>query len=139
MHQRFQAIGRIGKEVEVRRLEDGTAVAKASLACSESYKDKNGNKVEKTEWFNLSLWRGLAEVAEKYVKKGMLVYIEGKVTTREYVDKENVKRYVTEIVCSELKMLERKEGGSNSSPSEPQPASVMGDVGDEAASQDLPF
>ncbi len=139
MHQRFQAIGRIGKDIEMRRLEDGTAVAKASLACSEQWKDKSGEKQEKTEWFNLVLWRGLAEVAEKYVKKGMLVYIEGKVATREYTDKENIKRYSTEIVCSELKMLERNDNAQRQ-PNEPsaQPASGMNDIG-EPPTDDLPF
>lgn len=132
MLNKFTAIGRIGKDPEVRRLEDGTTVAKASLACSESWKDKNGEKQEKTEWLNIVLWRGLAEVAEKYVKKGMLVYIEGKLTNREYTDKDGVKKYFTEIVCSELKMLEFKKDGGGSdngySPKENGQAVATGDV-----------
>lgn len=140
MFQRFQAIGRIGKEIEVRRLESGITVAKASLAVSESYKDKDGNKQEKTHWFNLVLWRNLAEVAEKYVKKGHLVFIEGKVETREYEDKDGVKRYLTEIICSELKMLERRDSdnGHNSAPAT-QPEPVLQDAGNQIVDTDLPF
>lgn len=102
----------MGKDPEVRRTDNGTAVAKFSLATDESYKDKDGNKVEQTEWHNIVVWRSLAEIAEKYLKKGMLVYVEGKLTTREYTDKDNQKKYFTEVVASTFKMLERKEGGS---------------------------
>lgn len=141
MLNKFQAIGRIGKDPEVRRLDDGTTVAKVSLACSESWKDKSGEKQEKTEWFNLVLWRGLAEVAEKYVKKGMLVYIEGKVTNREYTDKDNNKKFFTEIVCSELKMLEfKKDGDSNGYfPPSQQAQPATADVGEPGADDQLPF
>lgn len=139
MYQKFICVGRIGKDPEVRRLESGIAVAKTSLAVSESYKDKDGNKQEKTQWLNLVMWRNLAEVAEKYVKKGQLVFIEGKVETREYEDKDGVKRYLTEIICSELKMLERKDS-DNGQPSQAhqEPVGAIGDVPD-SPSDDLPF
>src|SRR5579871_1706299 len=91
-------VGRTGKDPEVRYLENNVAVAKFSLATSESYKDKSGNKVESTEWHNIVLWRGLAEVAEKYVRKGSLLYIEGRIKSRSWEDKDGVKKYITEIV-----------------------------------------
>ncbi len=146
-------IGRLGKDPEVRRLDSGSTVAKFSLATSESYKDKDGNKVETTEWHNVVVWRAQAEIAEKYLKKGMLVYVEGKLTYREYTDKDNVKKYFTEIVASNFQMLERKEGGgggyfpgAGDEPSNApaaqhrnnEPASVMEDVG-EPPTDDLPF
>jgi single-strand DNA-binding protein len=145
-------IGRLGKDPEVRRLENGAAVAKFSLATDESYKDNAGNKVEQTEWHNIVVWRSQAEVAEKYLKKGMLIYVEGKLTTREYTDKDNQKKYFTEVVANTFKMLERREGGGGSgyfpgATDEPtsvtsarndQPAPVMEAVGD-APSDDLPF
>jgi len=154
MLNRVTLIGRLGKDPEVRRLETGAVVAKFTLATSESYKDKDGNKVDTTEWHNVVVWRSLAEIAEKFLKKGMLVYVEGKLTYREYTDKDNVKKYFTEIVASDFRMLERKEGGGGSFPgagdepafsnkggggtSVPEPAGVMGDVGDSPA-DDLPF
>jgi single-strand DNA-binding protein len=152
MLNRVTLIGRLGKDPEVRRLESGAAVAKFSLATSESYKDKDGNKVDTTEWHNIVVWRSQAEVAEKYLKKGMLVYVEGKLTYREYTDKDNVKKYFTEIVANNFQMLERKEGGGGGyfpgAGDEPanapavhrnnEPASVMEDVG-EPPTDDLPF
>lgn len=150
MLNRVTLIGRLGKDPEVRRLESGAAVAKFSLATSESYKDKDGNKVDTTEWHNIVVWRTQAEIAEKFLKKGMLVYVEGKLTYREYTDKDNVKKYYTEIVASNFQMLERKEGGGGgyfpseepggaaSQPRSNAPASVMEDVG-EPPTDDLPF
>ena len=82
--QRLIAVGRIGKDVEFRRLESGVAVAKCSLAVSERYKDANGQRQEHTEWFDIVFWRGLAEVAEKYLKKGDLISIEAKKRSRSY-------------------------------------------------------
>lgn len=104
-------IGRLGRDPEVRRLESGAAVAKFSIATDEYYKDKDGNRVQQTEWHNIVLWRGLAERAEKFLKKGMLIYVEGKLTHRDYLDKDNVKRYVTEVVANNFQMLERKDSG----------------------------
>lgn len=106
-------VGNLGKDPEVRYLEGGTAVANFPLATSESYKDKSGNRVDQTEWHNIVVWRGLAEVAEKYLKKGMQVYIEGKIKTRSWQDKEGNKRYTTEIVADNLTILSRKDDSSS--------------------------
>ena len=100
-------LGRLGKIPEVRTMDNGTKVASFSVAVSESYKDKQGNRVESTEWINIVLWRGLAEVAEKYLKKGDLVYIEGKLKTRSW-EKDGVTKYTTEVVGDNMVML----GGS---------------------------
>lgn len=106
-------VGNLGKDPEVRYLEGGTAVANFSMATTEAYKDKNGNKVESTEWHNIVMWRGLAEIAEKYLKKGMQVYIEGKLRSRSWEDKEKIKRYTTEIVADNMQILGRKENKTN--------------------------
>ncbi len=101
-------VGNVGKDPEVRYLEKGVAVAKFPLATSETYKGKDGEKVTTTEWHNVVLWRGLAETVEKYVKKGSQLYIEGKIRTRTYDDKDGNKRYVTEIVADLMQMLGKK-------------------------------
>lgn len=98
-------VGNLGKDPEVRHLEGGIAVARFTLATNDYYKDKSGNRVERTEWHNIALWRDLAEVAEKYLRKGQQVYIEGRIRTRQYQDKDNQTRYITEIVADELTML----------------------------------
>lgn len=98
-------VGRLGKDPEVRHLESGAAVANFPVATSETYKDRNtGERKEQTEWHNVVLWRGLAEVAEKYLHKGDQVYIEGKLRTRSW-EKEGVTRYTTEIVGDNMTML----------------------------------
>lgn len=113
-------IGNLGKDPEVRYLESGIPVANFSIATTESYKDKSGNRVDQTEWHNIVLWRGLAEVAEKYLKKGMQIYVEGKIKTRSWDDKEGVKRYTTEIVGDNMTILTRKgeSGGNNEASSQ---------------------
>jgi len=100
-------VGHLGKDPEVRHLDGGVAVASFPLATSESY-TKDGKKIEQTEWHNIVLWRSLAEVAGKYLHKGKLVYVEGKLRTRSYEDKEGNRRYVTEIVAENFTMLGRK-------------------------------
>lgn len=107
-------VGHLGKDPEVRHLESGAAVANFSMATTESYKDKNGNRQDQTEWHNIVLWRGLAEVAEKYLRKGNLVYIEGKLKTRSWQDKEGATRYTTEIVGDNMTMLGSKSDNSSS-------------------------
>lgn len=98
-------VGRLGKEPEVRNLDNGATVANFTIATSESYKDKTtGEKKEVTEWHNIVLWRGLAEIAQKYLHKGDLVYIEGKLRTRSW-EKEGVTRYTTEVVADNMTML----------------------------------
>jgi single-strand DNA-binding protein len=104
-------IGRLGKDPEVRNLDNGAVVANFSIATSESYKDRTtGEKKEITEWHNIVLWRGLAEIAQKFLRKGDMVYIEGKLRTRSW-EKEGVTRYTTEIVADNMNMLSPKSGG----------------------------
>ncbi|HUH20047.1 single-stranded DNA-binding protein [Albibacterium sp.] len=100
-------VGHLGKDPEVRHLDNNVTVASFPLATSETY-NKDGKRIEQTEWHNIVMWRGLAEIAEKFLHKGKLVYIEGKIRTRSYEDKENVKRYTTEIVADNFTMLGRK-------------------------------
>ena len=107
-------VGNLGKDPEVRHLEGGTAVANFTLATSEAYKDKNGQRVEQTEWHNIVVWRNLAEIAEKYLKKGSTIYLEGKLRTRAWEDKDKVKRYTTEIVADTFTMLSKKENNNGS-------------------------
>ena len=123
-------IGNLGKDPEVRHLEGGTAVANFTLATSEAYKDKSGQRVEQTEWHNIVVWRALAELAEKYLKKGSTIYLEGKIRTRSWEDKDKVKRYTTEIVADTFTMLGKKENNSGSTDELPS-ISKTGD--------DLPF
>ncbi len=106
-------VGNLGKDPEVRYLDENTPVANFSVATSDSYKDRNGNRVDTTEWHNVVLWRGLAKVAEQYLKKGSKIYVEGKLRTRSWDDKDGNKRYTTEIVGDQLVMLDgRSDGGS---------------------------
>lgn len=106
-------VGRLGKDPEVRHLESGVAVANFPIATSEIYKDRNtGERREQTEWHNIVLWRGLADISEKYLKKGDMVYIEGKLRTRSW-EKDGVTRYTTEIVGDNMTMLGSK-GSSDS-------------------------
>ena len=103
-------VGNLGKDPEVRYLEGGTAVANFPIATSETYKDRNsGERKTNTEWHNIVLWRGLAEIAEKYLKKGSQIYIEGKLRTRQWQDKDGNNRYSTEIIGDNLQMLGRKD------------------------------
>lgn len=104
-------IGNSGQDPEIRKLENGTSVAKVSLATKESWKDKDGEWQSTTEWHNLVLWRDLADRATN-IKKGSLVYAEGKVTYRKYTDKDGVERNATDIVVSSFRVLDKKEGNA---------------------------
>ena len=105
-------VGRLGKEPEVRNLENGATVANFTMATSETYKDKTtGEKKEITEWHNIVLWRGLAELAAKYLHKGSLVHIEGSLRTRSWEDKDKNRRFMTEIIASNLVMLDKRNTG----------------------------
>jgi single-strand DNA-binding protein len=109
-------IGNVGSDPEIRHLEGGTPVANFRLATSETYTNRNGERITQTEWHNIVVWRGLAEVVEKYVKKGSQLFVEGKIRTRAWDDKDGNKRYTTEIVVDTLQMLGKKaEGGGESS------------------------
>jgi single-strand DNA-binding protein len=101
-------VGNLGKDPEIRTLESGTKVASFSLATSEKYKDKTtGEQRVQTDWHNIVVWRNLAEIVEKYVKKGMQVYIEGKLRTRSWQDKDGHNRYTTEVVADNMVMMSR--------------------------------
>lgn len=116
-------IGNLGKDPEVRYLESGTALATFPIATNENYKDRNtGEKKTDTQWHNIVMWRALAEIAEKYLKKGDQVFIEGKLTTRSYDDKEGNKKYITEVVAREMTMLGKSSAskGNNEGPPPPQ-------------------
>jgi single-strand DNA-binding protein len=106
-------IGNVGKDPEVRYLEGGIGVANFPVATTESFRDKMGNKQEQTEWHQIVLWRKLAEVAEKYVKKGQQVYIEGKIRSRSWEDKDGNKRYTTEIFGDVLTILSKMNPDQN--------------------------
>ena len=126
-------VGNLGKDPEVRYLDNGVAVANFSLATTENYKNKLGERVSQTEWHNIVLWRGLAEVAEKYLKKGASVYIEGKIKTRKWEDKDGKTRYNTEILVDNMNMLGVKQ------PKEDSPSSASESVTADYKSDDLPF
>ena len=115
-------VGNLGKDVDLRYTPDGTAVANFSLATSEKWKDKQGQQQKKTEWHNIVIWRQLAEICGKYLQKGSQVYLEGKITTRSYDDRDGVKKYFTEIVCDQMKMLGSAPDrqASNQQPSQPE-------------------
>lgn len=101
-------IGNLGKDPEFHYLEGKVAVARFSLATTEAFKDKIGEMQTHTEWHAVVLWRGLAELTNKYLSKGSLVFIEGKLKTRSYEDKEGNKRYVTEVIAEQLILLDKK-------------------------------
>jgi single-strand DNA-binding protein len=106
-------VGRVGKDPEVRHLDNNATVARFSLATNETYKNKSGEKVTNTEWHNIVVWRSLAEIAGKYIKKGAMLYVEGKIRNRTWDDKEGNKRYTSEIEADNFQMLGPKndDGG----------------------------
>ncbi|WP_233268735.1 single-stranded DNA-binding protein [Mucilaginibacter lacusdianchii] len=134
-------VGHLGKDPEVRHLEGGVSVASFPLATSESF-NKDGRKIEQTEWHNIVMWRGLADVAAKYLQKGKLVYIEGKIRTRSFEDKGGIKKYTTEIVAENFTILGRKSDFENN---ETQKYAAKADVAADSGydrmtdADDLPF
>ena len=124
-------VGNLGKDPEVKYLDNGVAVANFSLATTENYKNREGERVSQTEWHNIVLWRGLAEVAEKYLKKGANIYIEGKIKTRKWEDKEGFTRYSTEILGDNMTML----GGRSSLEDKTENSDEL----QENTKDDLPF
>lgn len=111
-------VGTLGKDPEVKYMPNGDAVCNLSVATSESWKDKHGEKVEKTEWHRVVIFRKLAEIAGEYLIKGSKVYLEGKIATRKWQDKEGIDRYTTEVVASKLQMLDSRpsQGQGNNRP-----------------------
>lgn len=136
-------VGNLGKDPEVRHLDNGRAVANFSIATSESYKNKAGERVTNTEWHNVVLWTPLAEIAERFLKKGNQVYIEGKLTTRSWDDQDGNKRYTTEVVGREMTLLGSRGDNEGGQPSAAAPAAapMQSPVSSipEDDSDDLPF
>ena len=130
-------LGRIGRDPDVRYMPNGEAVANFSIATSESWKDKNGERVTKTEWHNVTLYRKLAEIAGQYLKKGSQVYIEGKIQSRKYTGKDGIERTAYEIIGSEMKMLGGNTGTESvpTPPTKQEPKSTQADDFDD----DIPF
>jgi single-strand DNA-binding protein len=130
-------LGNLGKDPILRTLESGNKVANFSLATNRAYKGPDGNLVEETEWHNIVLWGKLAELAEKYLVKGRQVYIEGRITNRQYDDKEGNRRYITEIVGENMVFVGGRDGGNGTSskPSNDAP----GIVNEPPVDDDLPF
>ena len=136
-------IGNLGKDPEVRHLENGASVANFSIATSENYKDrKTGEKVSQTEWHNIVVWRGLAEIAEKYLKKGDKIYIEGKLKTRSWMDQEGKNRYTTEVIADNMTMLGKLSENkfhSESNPNLEKKSVATDDFSGPNQDDDLPF
>jgi single-strand DNA-binding protein len=118
MLNKVQLIGRLGKDPEIRTFEGNNKIANFTLATNERYRDKNGNMVDLTDWHNLVVkFTKQAEIAEKYLKKGMMIYVEGKLKNRSWDDKDGNKKYITEVVVESFTMLERREDGANNNTS----------------------
>jgi len=128
-------VGRLGADPEVRYTQDGTMVTSFRLATDEQWKDKNGEKTQRTEWHRIVTFRKLAEICGNYLSKGKLVYIEGRIQTRAWDDKDGVKRYTTEIIASNMQMLERK-GQDYDQADNNQGASFSGS---DTVEDDVPF
>jgi single-strand DNA-binding protein len=131
-------VGNLGRDPEIQRFDNGVKKATFSLATTEQYRGKDGEKTSHTEWHNIVLWRGLADVAENYLKKGNTVYIEGRIRRREYEDKDGVKKFIFEILGDVMQMLgsggggqKREDSGGPQAPEEPFAAPTPDD--------DLPF
>jgi single-strand DNA-binding protein len=141
-------VGNLGKDPEVQYLDNNVSVARFTLATNDSYKDKDGNRVDQTEWHNVVAWRGLAKIAEDYLKKGSRIYLEGKIRTRSWEDKQTGdKKYITEIIADNFIMLDKKGedvSASSYSGQASRPASKQetpAATAEEPATQgdDLPF
>lgn len=131
-------IGNLGTDPEVRTLENGTKIARFSLATSEAWKDKaTGEKMEATEWHKIVVWQKKAEYVEKYIKKGSKVYIEGKLKTDEYDDKDGIKRYSTNIIANVIQGLDKNPNASNHQPTAPIEEIAPPPEGDDI--EELPF
>lgn len=151
-------IGNVGKEPEIRHLESGTSVASFTLATTERFKDKSGAVQDQTEWHNIVCWRNLAELTEKYINKGSQIFIEGKIRTRSWTDQSGQKRYTTEIIADNIRLLGKRgdmasaapsyggssngsASGTSSNPYQGSSYSAMGqaNIPEEDGADDLPF
>ena len=148
-------VGRLGKDPETRFTSGGQAVATFNMATDSSYKDRNGERQKRTEWHRIKAWGKLAEIVQQYLKKGSLIFIEGRIETREWQDKEGVKRYTTEIVANEMRMLGSRSDSMAASAGATAPAGATrsedfdhagpaeepmgGGPGPEISDEDIPF
>lgn len=133
-------IGNVGNDPEIKYIKEDVPVAKFRLATNETYKNKDGERVTNTEWHNIVVWRGLAKVVESYVKKGSKLYIEGKITYRQY-EQDGQTKYFTEILCRDLTMLDNREAGAGSERPKMQesPKTEEPDIDNFNDVDDLPF
>ncbi len=139
MINKVTLVGNLGKDPEVRHLESGSSVARFSLATNESYRDKDGNWQTRTEWHVVVVWRALAERAERDLKRGSLVYIEGKLRTRSYQDSNGVEKSITEVEGQVLRALDRRERNDQSFPtSANDPSNFSSSSGSSPASNTPP-
>lgn len=137
-------IGHLGKDPETRYLPNGDAVTQVSLATAETWKDKNGEKQERTEWHRVTFYRKLAEIVGEYVKKGRQIYIEGRLHTRKWTDKSGADRYTTEIIADDMKMLGSRPNAQSSDPARNQgqpnnPSNQNRNGGFDDMDDDIPF
>ena len=133
-------IGNVGRDPEVKYSADGNAIANLSLATSEQWKDKSGAKQEKTEWHRVSFFGKLAEIVGEYVKKGAQIYVEGRLQTRKWQDKDGQDRYTTEVVADRMQMLgARAANGNDPAPSEPNPKPARAPSKFDSLESDIPF
>lgn len=131
-------VGNLGKDPELKYLEGNIARLNFSMATSEYHKDKNGNRIEQTEWHNVVLWRSMAESAEKVLRKGTQIYLEGKLQTRQWIDKDGNKRNITEIVGESFLVLTKKEN-ANANAQNSNEDSGNSHFEDLGRKDDLPF
>ena len=142
MLNKVTLIGRLGRVPETRYLTNGDAVCNFSIATSESWKDQSGQKQERTEWHNIVLYRKLAEIAGQYLEKGSLIYLEGKIQSRKYTDKQGTERTAYEIIGNERKMLGGKAGGGDEQhnpPPQPARQQTAAPVPQDDIDDDIPF
>jgi len=137
-------VGNVGKDPEVRHLEGGVTVARFPLATNETYTDKSGQKVTQTEWHTIVVWRGQADIAEKYIKSGKLLYVEGKLRTNVYEDKDTgAKKYFTEVYCTNFRFLGSPTGETSSKENASNSNQNLSSAGNEEVipqpEDDLPF
>ena len=139
---KFIGIGHLGKDPELRQTSAGSSVANFSIAINETWKDKAGDKQERTEWVNIVMWGRLAEIAGQYLRKGAKVYLEGRIQTRKWQDKDGADRYSTEVVANELQMLDGRTGGHETGAADhraPTPAGWSEPVDNGEPDDGIPF
>ncbi len=133
-------VGRLGQDPELKYTPNGAAVTNFTLATNETWKDNEGNRQEKTEWHRIVMWRRLAEVAGEYLKKGSKIYVEGRLQTRSWQDKDGIKRYMTEVVADNMTMLDAKQSTGEAAPAAaPAPAAEEPPLPEPSEEDDLPF